>query len=162
MAFETPNQGGTVYLGANSDAGWVGLTSEPAPDNGITYMIYPPTSSGTIFPNGAEQLTEMKYSVPLDIALAVLVFSHPLGEAAAIGLFVEGGAFLIPNGVAYVKETVSHLIVVPQGAFAGENTEYTVNVFSNGTTLIQVFDGPVIFMDRDHKQHCNCRHRHRY
>ena len=147
VAFETPNQGGTVYLGANSDAGWVGLTSEPAPNNGITYMIYPPTSSGTIFPNGAEQLTEMKYSVPLDIALAVLVFSHPLGEAAAIGLFVEGGAFLIPNGVAYVKETISHLLIVPQGAFAGENTEYAVSVFSNGTTLIQVIDGPVIFMD---------------
>jgi len=147
VAFEPPNQGGTVYLGANSDAGWVGLTSEPAPDNGITYMIYPLVSSGTIFPNGAEQLTEMKYAIPLDIAIAVLVFSHPLGEAAAVALFVEGGAFLIPNGVAYVKETVSHFLAVPQGGLAGDNTEYTVNVFSNGTTLVQVIDGPVIFMD---------------
>jgi hypothetical protein len=62
-------------------------------------------------------------------------------------LFVEGGAFLIPNGVAYIEETVSHLIAVPQGALAGQNTEYTVNVFSNGTTLVKVIDGPVIFMD---------------
>jgi hypothetical protein len=147
VAFEPPNQGGTVYLGANSDAGWVGMTSEPAPDNGITYMIYPPVSSGVIFPNGPEQLSDLKYSIPLDFLIAVLVFSHPLGEAAAVALFVEGGAFLIPNGVAYVKETVSHLIAVPQGALAGENTEYAVNVFSNGTTLVQVIDGPVIFMD---------------
>ena len=147
VAFEPPNMGGTVYLGANSDAGWVGLTSEPAPDNGIQYMIYPQVSSGVIFPNGAEQLAEMKYSIPLDVAIAVLVFSEPLGQAAAVGLFIEGGAFLIPNGVAYVKETVSHLIAVPQGALAGENTEYTVNVFSNGTTTVQVIDGPVYFMD---------------
>ncbi|MGA2386548.1 MAG: hypothetical protein ABSG33_08445 [Candidatus Bathyarchaeia archaeon] len=147
VGFEPPNQGGEVYLGANSDAGWVGLTSEPAPDNGITYMIYPLVSSGTIFPNGNEQLSDLKYSIPLDIALAVLVFSHPLGQAAAVGLFVEGGAFLIPNGVAYIKETVSHLIAVPQGALAGENTEYTVNVSSDGTTAVQVIAGPVIFMD---------------
>jgi hypothetical protein len=147
IAFEPPNQGGTVYLGANSDAGWVGMTSEPAPDNAITYMIYPPVSSGTIFPNGNEQLNDLKIAVPLDFLIAVLVFTHPLGQAAAVTLFVEGGAFLIPNGVAYIKETVSHLIAVPQGALAGQNTEYTVNVFSNGTTLVQVIDGPVIFMD---------------
>jgi len=147
VAFETPNQGGTVYLGANSDGGWVGLTSEPAPDNGITYMIYPLVSGGTIFPNGAEQLSDLKYSVPLDVAIAVLVFTHPLGQSLAIATFVEGGAFLIPNGVAYVKETVSHLIAVPQGAIAGENTEYTVNVSSNGITTLQVIEGPVIFMD---------------
>ena len=147
VAFETPNQGGTVYLGANSDAGWVGLTSEPAPDNGIQYMIYPQVSSGSIFPNGNEQLMDLAYSIPLDVALGVLVFSHPFGEAVAVGLFVEGGAFLIPSGVAYVKETVSHLIAVPQGAFAGENTEYTVDVSSDGTTTVQVLEGPVIFMD---------------
>jgi hypothetical protein len=147
VGFEPPNQGGEVYLGANSIAGFVGLTSEPAPDNGIQYMIYPPVASGVIFPNGMEQLSEMKYSIPLDVAFAVLLFSEPLGQAAAIGLFIEGGAFLIPNGVAYVKETVSHLIAVPQGALAGENTEYTVNVSSDGTTTVQVLDGPVYFMD---------------
>ncbi len=147
VAFEPPNQGGTVYLGANSDAGWVGLTSEPAPDNGIQYIIYPRVSTGTIFPNGAEQLSDLKYSIPLDVALAVLVFSNPIGEAAAVGLIVEGGAFVIPNGVAYIKETISHLIAVPQGGIAGENTEYTVSVASDGTTTVQVLDGPVYFMD---------------
>ena len=109
VAFEPPNQGGTVYLGANSDAGWVGLTSQPAPDSTIQYMIYPPVTSGVIFPNGNEQLNDLKYSIPLDILIAVFVFSHPVGQAIAVGIFVEGGAFLIPNGAAYVKETVSHL-----------------------------------------------------
>ena len=147
VGFDPPNGGGEVYVGANSIVGFAGLTSEPAPDNGIQYMIYPPVSSGVIFPNGMEQLTEMKYTIPLDVAFAVLLFSEPLGQAAAIGLFIEGGAFLIPDGVAYVKETVSHLIAVPQGAVAGENTEYVVNVSSSGTTTVQVIDGPVYFMD---------------
>lgn len=147
VGFEPPNQGGEVYLGSGSDAGWVGLTSEPAPDNGIQYIVYPPVSSGNIFPNGGEQLLEMTGTVPLDVAISVLFFSEPLGQAAAIGLIIEGGAFLIPNGVAYVKETISHLIVVPQGAIVGENTEYTVNVTADGTTTVQVIDGPVVFMD---------------
>ena len=147
VGFEPPNQGGEVYLGADSEAGWVGLTSEPAPDNGIQYIVYPHVSSGLIFPNGDEQLLEMAGTVPLDVAIAVLVFSEPLGQAAAIGLIIEGGAFLIPNGIAYIKETVSHLLVVPQGAIAGGNTEYTVSVTSDGTTTVQVFDGPVYFMD---------------
>ena len=147
VAFTPPDQGGTVYLGANSDAGWVALTSQPAPDNQIVYLIYPPVTSGVIFPNGIEQLKEMRISIPLEIAIAVLVFSEPLGQAAAVSLFVEGGAFLIPNGVAYIKETVSHLVAVPQGALAGENTEYVVNVSSDGTTTVQVINGPVIFMD---------------
>jgi hypothetical protein len=147
VAFTPPDQGGTVYLGANSDAGWVALTSQPAPDNQIVYSIYPPVTSGVIFPNGIEQLKEMRISIPLEIAIAVLVFSEPLGQAAAVSLFVEGGAFLIPNGVAYIKETVSHLVAVPQGALAGENTEYVVNVSSDGTTTVQVISGPVVFID---------------
>ena len=147
VGFEPPNQGGEVYLGADSEAGWVGLTSEPAPDNGIQYIVYPHVSSGLIFPNGDEQLLEMAGTVPLDVAIAVLVFSEPLGQAAAIGLIIEGGAFLVPNGIAYIKETVSHLLVVPQGAIAGGNTEYTVSVTADGTTTVQVLDGPVYFMD---------------
>ena len=147
VGFEPPNQGGTVYLGANSDGGWVGLTSQPAPDSTIQYMIYPKVETGVIFPNGAEQLSELKYSVPLDVAIAVLVFSEPLGPAIAVGLVIEGGAFLIPNGIAYVKETVSHLLVVPQGGLIGGNTEYTVSVSEDGTTTVQVIDGPVYFLD---------------
>ncbi|HMK94591.1 MAG TPA: zinc ribbon domain-containing protein [Candidatus Limnocylindrales bacterium] len=147
IGFEPPNQGGEVYLGADSCAGFVGLTSQPAPDNGIQYMIYPPVSSGVIFPDGNQELIDMTISVPLEVAAAVAIFSEPIGLAAAVSLFVEGGAFLIPNGVAYVKETVSHLIVVPQGALAGDDTEYTVNVFTNGTTMVQVLEGPVYFMD---------------
>ena len=147
VGLEPPNQGGEVDLGANSIAGWVGLTSQPAPDNGIQYIIYPKVDSGSIFPNGPEQLSDLKYSVPLDVAIAVLIFSEPLGQAAAIGLIIEGGAFLIPNGIAYVKETVSHLLVVPQGGLIGGNTEYTVSVSEDGTTTVQVIDGPVYFLD---------------
>ena len=73
----------------------------------------------------------MTYRMPLDVAIAVSGFQRILlAQSQRSPSFVEGGAFLIPNGVAYVKETVSHLIVVPQGALAGENTEYTVNVSS--------------------------------
>jgi len=147
VGFKAPNQGGAVYLGPNSDGGWVGLTSEPAPDNGIQYMIYPRIESGSIFPNGGEQLSELKISVPLDVAMAVLIFSEPLGQALAVGTIIEGGAFLIPNGIAYVKETVSHLLVVPQGAVIGGGTEYTVKVAQGGSTTIEVMSGPVYFLD---------------
>ncbi len=88
----------------------------------------------------------MLISMPIDATIAVAVFSEAILPAAAVAIVVEGGAFLIPNGIAYVKETVSHLIVVPQGALAGENTEYTVN-FSNSETVVQVIDGPVVFID---------------
>ena len=147
VAFNPPNQGGTVYLGANSDAGWVALTSQPAPDNGIVYSIYPPVSSGVIFPNGIEQLKEMAYTIPLEAAIAVGVFGETVGLSLAVAVVVEGGVFLITNGIAYIKETTSHLVAVPQGALAGLNTEYVVNVSSNGTTTVQVINGPVIFMD---------------
>ena len=147
VGFEPPNQGGTVYLGANSDGGWVGLTSKPAPDSTIPYVTYTPANNGVIFPNGPEQLSDLKKAVPLDVAIAVLVFSEPLGQAIAVGLIIEGGAFLIPNGIAYVKETVSHLLVVPQGGLIGGNTEYTVSVSEDGTTTVQVIDGPVYFLD---------------
>ncbi len=146
IGFNSPNQGGTVYLGANSDAGWVSLTSEPAPDNQIAYLVYPPVSTGTIFPNGYSEFKDMLISMPIDATIAVAVFSEAILPAAAVALVVEGGAFLIPNGIAYVKETVSHLVVVPQGELAGENTEYTVNV-SSSETAVQVIDGPVVFID---------------
>ena len=146
IAFNPPNQGGTVYLGANSDAGWVSLTSQPAPDNQISYLVYPKVSSGIIFPNGYDEFKDMLISMPIDATIAVAVFGEAILPAAAVALVVEGGAFLIPNGVAYIKETVSHLIVVPQGALAGENTEYVVTV-SNTGTVVQVINGPVVFID---------------
>ncbi|HUK85575.1 MAG TPA: hypothetical protein VLU95_06920 [Candidatus Acidoferrum sp.] len=146
IGFNPPNQGGTVYLGGNSVAGWVSLTSEPAPDSQISYLVYPPVSTGIIFPNGYSEFKDMLISMPIDATIAVAVFSEAILPAAAVALVVEGGAFLIPNGIAYVKETISHLIVVPQGALAGENTEYTVNV-SSSETVVQVIDGPVVFID---------------
>ena len=146
IGFTPPNQGGTVYLGANSDAGWVSLTSEPAPDNQIAYLVYPPVSTGIIFPNGYDEFKDMLISMPIDATIAVAVFSEAILPATAVALVVEGGAFLIPNGIAYIKETVSHLVVIPQGALAGENTEYSVNV-SNSETVVQVMDGPVVFID---------------
>jgi hypothetical protein len=84
--------------------------------------------------------------MPIDATIAVAVFGEAIGPAAAVALVIEGGAFLIPNGVAYIKETESHLVVAPQGALAGENTEYTVNV-SGSETVVQVIDGPVVFID---------------
>ena len=88
----------------------------------------------------------MLISMPIEATIAVTFFGEEVLPAAAVAYVVEGGAFTIPNGIAYIKENIPHLIVVPQGALAGENTEYTVNVTSTETT-VQVIDGPVIFID---------------
>ena len=145
VSFTPPNQGGTVYLGPNSDAGWVALTSQGAPDSQIFYTPVPTKAAEPT--NWKEGFKEMLVSIPIEATIAVLVFGEGVATATAVAVVIEGGIYLIRQGSAYVKETVSHLVAIPQGALAGLNTEYAVNVFSNGTTIVQVIKGPVVFID---------------
>ena len=146
VTFTPPNQGGTVYLGSNSEAGWVALTSQPAPDNGIAYSLYPPNAAKSI--NWREGFYDMLISMPVEATLAVWLFSEPIGTAAAVAVVVEGGVYMLHHGSAYIQESVSHLVDIAQGTLAGlGSTEYVVNVLSNGTTTVQVISGRVAFID---------------
>ncbi len=144
VGFTYPEQDGTVYLDGNTAAGWVALTSEPAPDNQIAYSMYP--SNTALPPIWGQDAKDMLISIPLEATLAVALFGEAVGTAAAVALVVEGGVFLIHYGTACINERNSHLVQVPQGVIAGENTEYVVNV-SDGVTTVQVIDGPVYFID---------------
>ncbi len=134
-----------MYLGSNSEAGWVGLTSQPAPDNGIVYSVYPPSVAKST--NWREGFWDMVISMPLEATIAVGIFSETIGTAAAVAIVVEGGVYLLHHGNAYITETVSHMIDIPQGTLVGLKTEYAINVLSDGTTTVQVFSGPVLFID---------------
>ena len=145
VSFTYPMEDGTVYLDGNTAAGWVGLTSEPGPDNGIIYSVYP---FNTVLPAswGTESGWETVGSMALEAAIAVAFFSEPVGEALAVSIVVEGGVFVLNQGIAYMNENNPHLIQIPQGLLAGENTQYVVNV-TDATTTVQVIDGPVYFID---------------
>jgi hypothetical protein len=145
VTFTPPNQGGTVYLGSNSEAGWVALTSQPAPDNGIVYSVYP--SSVTKSTNWREGFWDMVISMPLEAVLAATLFGETWGTAVAVALVVEGGVYMLHHGSAYIQESVSHLVDIAQGTLAGLGTEYVVNVLSNGTATVQVISGRVAFID---------------
>jgi hypothetical protein len=145
VSFNPPNQGGTVYLGSNSEAGWVALTSQPAPDNGIVYSVYP--SSVVKSTNWREGFLDMVISMPLEAIIAVYVFGHLAGTAVAVAVVVEGGVYMLHHGEAYIKETTSHMIDIAQGTLFGLKTEYAVNALSDGTATVQVLSGPVLFID---------------
>jgi hypothetical protein len=144
VSFNYPMQDGAVYLNANTEAGWVALTSEPAPDNQIAYSMYP--SNVALPPIWGQDAKDMLIAIPLEATIAVALFAHTLPLATAVGIVVEGGVFLIHYGTAYIQERNSHLVQVPQGFLVGENTEYIADV-SDAATTVQVFDGPVVFVD---------------
>ena len=49
VGFNYPDNGGTVYLGANSDAGWVYLEPQTDPLTGnITYTVVPSPATGSV------------------------------------------------------------------------------------------------------------------
>ncbi len=144
VSFTYPYQDGTVYLDGNTAAGWVGLTSEPAPDNQIAYSVYPsnivlPQSWGN---DGWETLGGMVLEAGIDVAF----LGASWGTAGAVAIVVEGGVFVLHHGTAYMNEHYPHIFQVPQGDIVGGNTEYVVNV-SDEVTTVQVIDGPVYFID---------------
>ena len=144
VGFTYPMQDGTVYLDGNTAAGWVALISEPAPDNQIAYSMYP--STVTLPSLWGQDAKDMLISMPLEATLAVTLFGEAVGTAAAVAIVVEGGVFLIHYGQAYIQETRSHVMGIPQGLLAGQNTKYIVDV-SDTSTSVHVIDGPVVFID---------------
>jgi hypothetical protein len=144
VVFTYPMQDGTVYLNENTEAGWVALTSKPAPDNQIAYSMYPSTVA--LPSSWGQDAKDMLISISLEATIAVALFGETIPLGTAVGIVVEGGVFLIHYGSAYVQESRSHLVQVPQGLFLGENAKYIVEV-SEAATTVQVLEGQVIFVD---------------
>ena len=53
IAFNYPDNGGTMYLGANTDAGWMYLHTQTDPLSGnISYIAVPPSTGSFSFSEG--------------------------------------------------------------------------------------------------------------
>jgi hypothetical protein len=158
VAFNYPDIGGTVYLGANSDAAWVYPEKQTDPMTGtITYTIVPSPTTGSIpFETGAEadEFGQVAITLPIEIGVGMLLLGETL-PIALTGAAVVEGTMLLGTGIAYIHEQLSpqagtldvRPVQVPQGMVMGSGTDYVVAV-SNGSTTIQVMAGSVIFVDK--------------
>ena len=158
VGFNYPDQGGTVYLGANSDAAWVYLQPQTDPTTGnITYTVVPSPTTGSVpFETGVEsdEFGQVAITLPIEIGVGMLILGETL-PIALTGAAVVEGTLLLGTGIAYVHEQLSpqegtcdvRPVQVPQGLVMGAGTDYVVTV-SNGSTTIQVMDGSVIFVDQ--------------
>jgi hypothetical protein len=160
VGFEYPDQGGTLYLGANSDVGWVYLQPQTDPTTGnITYTVVPSPTTGSIpFETGVEsdEFGQVAITLPIEIGVGMLILGETLPIALTGAAIVEG-TLLLGTGIAYIHEQLSpqegtfdvRPVQVPQGLIMGSGTEsdYVVTV-SNDSTTIQVIDGSVIFVDQ--------------
>ena len=145
VSFNYPDQGGIVYLGENTEVGWVGLESHPAPDSQVTFTALPSDVEHS-FDWGEEGMSLLKWTLAgasLEMLLTGAVNPYLLGAEVA----VHGGIILVHYGQFYIRENGwPQLIQVPQGFIQGLNTEYSIAV-TNTTTVIQVIDGPLVFLD---------------
>lgn len=145
VSFNYPDQGGIVYLGENTEVGWVGLESHPAPDSQITFTALPSDVEHS-FDWGEEGTSLLKWTLAgasLEMLLTGAINPYLLGAEVA----VHGGIILVHYGQFYIRENGwPQLIQVPQGFIQGLNTEYSITV-TNTTTVIQVIDGPLVFLD---------------
>jgi hypothetical protein len=158
VGFNYPDQGGTVYLGANSDAAWVYPQPQTDPTTGhITYTVVPSPTTGSIpFETGLEsdEFGQVAVMLPIEIGVGILILGETL-PVALTGAAVVEGTLLLGTGIAYIHEQLSpqegtcdvRPVQVPQGLVMGAGTEYVVTV-SNGSTTIQVIDGSVLFVDQ--------------
>ena len=73
VGFSYPDQGGTVYLGANSDAGWVYLEPQTDPITGnISYAVVPPPSGSFQYSEGIDpcEVGQAGASLAAEVGLA--------------------------------------------------------------------------------------------
>jgi hypothetical protein len=158
IGFNYPDNGGTVYLGANSVAGWVYLESQTDLITGnISYIVVPPLTGSYSFSEGIEpeEFGQAGISIAAEVAVGfgiMFVTGVPITLGGAV---VVEGTLLLGTGIAYIHEQLSpqegtfdvRPIQVPQGLLIGAGTDYVVEVF-NGSTTIQVMEGSVIFVDQ--------------
>jgi hypothetical protein len=146
VEFNYPDEGGAVYLGENTQVGWVALESHPAPDGTVTFTTLPsnPSSSFNWGEEGQSLLKWTAIGAGAELLLTGAISPYVLGAE----VLVHGGIILVHYGKAYIKENgYPQLLQVPQGFLQGENTEYAISVDSNGATVVQVIEGPVVFLD---------------
>jgi hypothetical protein len=145
VSFNYPDQGGTVYLGENTEVGWVGLESHPAPDSQVTFTALP-SDVKHAFDWGEEGTKFLEWTLAgagAEMYITGAINPYLLGFEVA----VHGGIILVHYGQFYIRENGwPQLIQVPQGFIQGKNTEYSI-VVTNDTTVIQVIDGPLVFLD---------------
>jgi hypothetical protein len=145
VSFNYPDQGGTVYLGENTEVGWIGLESHPAPDSQVRFTALPSDVEHS-FDWGEEGASFLKWTLAgasLEMLLTGAVNPYLIGAEVA----VHSGIILVHYGQFYIRENGwPQLIQVPQGFIQGLNTEYSIAV-TNTTTVIQVIDGPLVFLD---------------
>ena len=159
IGFNYPDNGGKVFLGSNSVAGWVYLESQIDPINGnISYVVVPPLATGSYsFSEGIEpeEFGQAGVSLAAEVAVGLGIMFVTGAPITLGGAVVVEGTLLLGTGIAYIHEQMSpqqgtydvRPIQVPQGLVMGSGTDYVVTV-SNGTTTIQVIEGSVLFVDQ--------------
>ena len=122
-----------MYLGANSDAGWVYLQPQTDPTTGnITYTVVPSPTTGSIpFETGLEsdEFGQIAVTLPIEIVVGMLILGETL-PIALTGAAVVEGTLLLGTGIAYIHEQLSpqegtcdvRPVQVPQGMVMGDGT----------------------------------------
>jgi hypothetical protein len=159
VAFNYPDNGGVMTLGANSDAGWVYLVPQTDPITGnVTYAAVPPSATGAFaFSEGIEpdEFGQAGLSLAAEVGVGLAVLAVTGAPITLGGALVVEGTLLLGSGIAYVNEQLSpqqgtydvRPVQVPQGLVMGSGTQYVVSIV-NGATIIQVIEGSVLFVDQ--------------
>jgi hypothetical protein len=159
IGFNYPDNGGVVYLSANSDAGWVYLEPITDPVNGnISYVAVPPPATGAFaFSEGIEpdELGQAGVGLAAEVGVGLAIMAVTGAPITLGGALVVEGTILLGSGIAYINEQMSqpdgtyHVrpIETPQGMVMGDGTQYVVTV-STVSTTIQVIEGSAIFVDQ--------------
>lgn len=159
IGFTYPDNGGEVYLGANSDAGWVYLEPITDPVNGnISYVAVPPPATGAFqFSEGIEpdELGQAGVGLAAEVSVGLAIMAVTGAPITLGGALVVEGTILLGTGIAYINEQMSpregtydvRPVQVPQGIIIGDGAQYIVTVI-NGSTTIQVIEGSVLFVDQ--------------
>ncbi len=145
VSFEYPDQGGVVDFGQNTEVGWVGLESHPAPDVPISFTTIPQDISHTF--DWGEEGRHLLAETLIGASAEMLLTGAISPELLAAELAYHGGVILVHYGQFYIKENGwPQMFQIPQGFIQGERTEYTVTV-TNSSSVIQVIEGPLVFLD---------------
>jgi hypothetical protein len=158
VGFNYPDNGGAIYLGANSDAGWVYIEPQTDPINGnISYTVVPPLAGSYSFSEGIEpeEFGQAGLSLAAEVGVGLGIMFMTGAPITLGGAVVVEGTLLLGSGIAYIHEQISpqegtydvRPIQVPQGLVMGAGTDYVVTV-SNGASTIQVINGSAIFVDQ--------------